>query len=436
MKDLTTKELRTLFSHADALFNKKSFIAHKSFSEIPKDKYFAREIKIGKNKQVYLTDHGLKNFVKVVELLDKRDIFSGQAEFSNIWSAWKATVENWFSDGLQPERGSEVVNAIADRLTPTIRKHNFIVPIFGLELGRNEPFQVGSMSILRDPEPLLDRTGVARNSDDISSIQELNQGNLWLFGSAHGTANVAQRVFSEQATLTVGLIAIAAAARYEGGATAFRIGISMSPEDTLGRAAWMSWDDVENSLTTHYKFARGQPFAVDTELSSVSDDIKMVQLAFAILQKEKKTPLEEAIERAIYWFSDAHRDSSLVMRIVKYWSCVEAFFSLKKEEITHSVSAGLASILVYGGFRYADLSEYKPLKKQISKLYDVRSKAVHSAAHRHVTEENVAQFSQWVAWMIIEIVGLSAQGYTTLAQLKEQVDRLDSISRTIPGEKS
>jgi hypothetical protein len=153
----------------------------------------------------------------------------------------------------------------------------------------------------------------------------------------------------------------------------------------------------------------------------------MIYRAFAILRAPDRTELEEAIARTVYWYSDAHRDPVLVMKLIKYWSCVEAFFSFEKEEITHAVSAGLASILVFGGFRFVPLSEYGALKRQIVDLYSLRSRAVHRGSHQHTKERDVAQFSQWVAWMIISMVALVEQGYTNLKAVKAQTDRLDGL---------
>lgn len=212
---------------------------------------------------------------------------------------------------------------------------------------------------------------------------------------------------------------------YEWGASAFRIGIVMTPESALGRSIWFSWHEKDRDLTTHFASPRGQPFPVNTTLGVESDMVRMIYRAFVILQTSDRTQLEDAIARAVYWYSDSHRDPVLVMKLVKYWSCVEAFFSFQEEEITHAVSAGLTSLLVFGGFHFVPVTEYSALKKQIVKLYSLRSRAVHGGYHQHTTELEVAQFSQWVAWMILSMVGLVEQGYTTLKEVKMQTDRLD-----------
>lgn len=429
-KPFTPKELRILFSCAEDIFKSKSLIAPKSISEIPRDRTLARELRIRKNKHLYLTDFGFEKFMQVVEMVSRRDYFDGKADYSDIWRAWKSAVQDWLSQALMPDNPQEVLDAISNLVTGEIHEHFFIVPIFGIKLESEDSFSLGPMRILRSPISVLKSANVSYEKHPDPSILEARPGALWLHGSAFATERVARRLFSEQTVLVVGLIAIAAAATYENGAAGFRIGTGMTPEDAPGRSVWMSWSQADSHVTTHFGSPRGQPFSLDTELSDRSDAMRMIGLAATNLQKGNKTEVEEAIERAIYWFSDAHRDTPLTMRIVKYWSCVEAFFSLEKERVSQSVSSGLASILTYGGFRFVHFSEYGKLKKQISDMYDLRSLAVHRGAHQHVTEKDVARFSQWVAWMIIEILQLSHSGYATLNHLKREVDRLDAISRT------
>lgn len=428
MSTLTNKDQRTLLFATKRLFSAKALVTPKSIRDIPPKQFLTRELRLAGNRIVFLSDSGYEHFRSVVNILDRVDYFNGEAGFSDIWSAWRTAAGNWLSHGLAPENANEVIQSIADLIVDTIDDHTFAVPLFGIELDGIDSFDVGSMTILRLSVGTLDAAGVAHDHADISQVLESNKNLLWLRGIARGTPRVAQQRFSEQATLMVGMLAVAAGAMYERGAIAFRIGTVMTPEDAIGRSTWFSWRERDRSLTTHYASPRGQPFPVNQALGNESDMVRMIFRAFAMLQAKDRTNLEEAISRAVYWYSDAHRDPVLVMKLVKYWSCVEAFFSIEKEEITQAVSAGLASLLVFGGFHFVPPSEYRTLKQQIVDLYKLRSRAVHRGSHQHTTEQDVAQFSQWVAWMIISMVALAEQGYTTLKELKEQIDRLDAQS--------
>ena len=429
MSQLNDKDKRKLLLAATSLFAVKSLLVPKSFAEIPIEHFFARELRLKSNRRAYLTDSGYAHFRTVVDILDGANVFDGVAGYSDIWDAWRKVVEEWLSNGLGPENADEVIQAIADLVAEEVDDHTFLVPLFGIEIDGVDSFELGAMSILRMSPDVLDSAGVVHSHADVSYILKLNENFLWLKGSARGTRRVARKRFTEQANLTVGVLAITSASMYEGGASNFRIGIVMTPEETMGRAVWFSWHESDRNLTTHFALPHGQRLPVKSALGAESDMVRGLYRLFEILRSDNRTQLEEAIVRAVYWFSDAHRDPVLVMKLVKYWSCVEAFFSFENEQITHAVSAGLASILVSGGFQFVPSSEYNALKKRIIDLYKLRSGAVHRGSHQHTTDQDVAQFSQWIAWMIVSMVVLAERGYTTLMQVKAQTDRLDGMQK-------
>ncbi|WP_162084879.1 HEPN domain-containing protein [Sulfuriferula nivalis] len=417
---------------AKRLFSIKSLLVPKLLSdlrEIPVKQHFPRMLKLTGNRTVFLTDSGYEHFRAVIDVIDKVDLFEGMADISDIWTAWHKVVEKWLSNGSEPENADEVVHAITELVAQEIDEHTFIVPLFGIELDSVDSFVLGIMTILRMSVDVLHASGIEHDHINVPHLLELNKNYLWLKGTTRGTPHVAQQKFSDQAALTVGMLAITAASMYELGASGFRIGIIMSPEEAIGRSVWFSWPEKTRSLTTHYASPKGQMFVVNKALGDESDMVRIIYRTFTILQKANgRTQLEEAIARAVYWYSDAQRDSILVMKLVKYWSCVEAFFSFENGKITQAVTSGLASTLVFGGFHFVSTSEYSSLKKKIANLYSLRSRAIHRGSHQHITELDVAQFSQWVAWMIISMVALVEQGYTTLNDVKMQTDRLDGLA--------
>ncbi|HNG82878.1 MAG TPA: HEPN domain-containing protein, partial [Burkholderiaceae bacterium] len=87
-----------------------------------------------------------------------------------------------------------------------------------------------------------------------------------------------------------------------------------------------------------------------------------------IFETEERTPLQEAIARAFHWFADAHRDPTPVMQFVKYWTCIETFFSNDRDEITKSVSIGIAAVLVFGGYEFVPQGDYARVKRRAANL--------------------------------------------------------------------
>jgi len=221
------------------------------------------------------------------------------------------------------------------------------------------------------------------------------------------------------------MLAVSAASMYERGASRFRIGVVMSPEEGHGPAIWLSWNDRNLDLTTHHKLIGSQQFKINSDILEQFAASGVFARAFEIFESSSRTQLEEAITKGVYWFSDAHRDAAPVMRLIKYWSCIETFFSADNKDITRSVSVGLASVLVYGGYNFVPETEYLSFKKRVAKLYDVRSRAVHGAAYHHVSERNVDDLSQWAAWLLISMISFVERGYTKTGQIKAMADRLD-----------
>lgn len=261
---------------------------------------------------------------------------------------------------------------------------------------------------------------------DLTRVMEATQHYLWLLGSAYGTSEIAERKFHERAQLVIDILAILAASIYNRGASPFRISIVMSPQEVYGPAVWLIWTDKERSLMTHQTIGSFQQFKIDDELVKEHISGSILTRAFEIIESENRTELEEAVTSAIRWFSDAHRDTVPVMQLVKYWSCIETFFSGDGKDITKSVSTGLANVLVYGGFGFVPKKEYVSFKRSIAKFYNLRSRALHGAAYYHVSQYDIDKLSQWVAWLLMNMVSFVQRGYTKIGQVKEIAERLDA----------
>lgn len=426
MGKITRKQQRKLSVALDGFFKPKSILIPKSLDDFRSlSDVLSRELRLDKNRVLLMTDMGMVHFRTIVSTLHEADVFEGLAAYSDVGSACRKLLEKMLIDGEMPDDGGEFCALVQQRVAADIDLRTYAVPLFGVNLVEIESLQLGAMRIVRAGRAMLDAAGVKHDFAAVDGSMEVTKIKLWLVGSVMGTERIAEERFRMQAELAVGMLALSAAARYERGATAFRIGVVMSPEQAYGRSAWYSWSERKRDLTTHYSFVKSQPFEIGVELAQQFDDAGVFQRAFEILQKQNTTPLEGAFTRAVYWYSDAHREDLPVMKLIKYWSCVESFFTANNKDVTNSVSVGLATALVFGDFDFAPVSAYAELKQRIVKLYNLRSRALHGAMHQHVKSKDAADLSQWVAWMLINMVALIEKGYSQFEQLKEQCDRLD-----------
>lgn len=426
MATLSEKKLRTIDFALDRFFTPKAWVAPRSIDDFKVPDILARELRLEGNRTLLMTDAGLEQLRAIVSIIDDADVFDGLASFSDVYSASQDVLEECLSRGQRPDKSAEFVDLVKTRLDPKIDTRTYAVPIFGLELVGVESLELGSMRVVPAAVSQLDAAGVKHGHSDVVRTIEATKARLWLIGSTRGTASVAEEKFRGQAQLAVGMLAIAAASMFKNGAAGFRIGIVMSPEDAYGPSSWLSWAERDHTLSTHAKYLSSQDFKIDADLVRQFRDSGVFFKALALLQAEARTPLEDAIARAVYWYSDAHREAVPVMKLVKYWSCVETFFSAENKDITKSVSTGLACVLVFGGYNFVPRTDYTATKTRIVKLYGLRSRALHRAAHLHVSGQDVADLSQWVAWMIINMVTFVERGYTRIEQIKEMSDKLDA----------
>ena len=102
------------------------------------------------------------------------------------------------------------------------------------------------------------------------------------------------------------------------------------------------------------------------------------------------------------------------------FSCAECFFSGNRTDVAESVSFGLAGTLVFGPHPSYAPVELFSLQARLKRLYDKRSAATHHAHHAHVFEHEVAELSQWIAWMMLNMLAFMNAGESSLTRISTE----------------
>jgi hypothetical protein len=410
----------------------------------------ARLVRAPAGGSFLLSDAGIAALGRIASTIDEVGVFNDSATFRDIEQCSRRIFEELLAEPQTDIDSSTFVERVCEKVRAGIATYSFLVPVAGVQLVGIEVLPLGVMSLAASPNTVVESAGVRDEKDTLPLTRKAVGQCSWLHGRARGTRNYTERKFREQAELSVGVLAVLAASNYSRGAGAFRIGLVMSRAAASGSAVWLSWNDVDLSLVSHHQFADSEELEVSQEFIERFPSPDVVEHMFAILHGSDRTEVGEAIARGFYWFSDAQRDPVPVMRLVKYWSCVETFFSFsasptashlkggevpeQSDRITQSVSAGLAVALVFGGYGFFPPEEYRATRRRVTQLYRLRSTAVHSAKHSHVRISDVDLLSKWAAWLLVSMVALASRGYETLAQVKTQTDRLDRQMMAEPAQ--
>ena len=429
MAELSKKAVRTVNWALDRFYNPKDLKAPKLIEDFRVPNVLARELPLKENRVLLMSDVALEHLRRMVSAIHEDDAFDGLANYSDVYSACKGVLAELISNGQRPDDANELLALMRTRISSAIDERTFAVPIVGVVLKGIDCVDLGMVQIVPASVDYLDAAGVNHTHADVENTIKRTRARYWLVGTTKGTPDVAEDKFRSQAELAVGMLAITAAAMYEDGAEAFRLGLAMSPEEAHGVAGWFSWSGQSKSLTSHFKAPHGQELELSAELLQRVRESGVFDKALSIFESTRRSPLEEAIAKAVYWYADAQREQVPVMKLVKYWSCSETFFSADNKDVARALSAGVAAVLVFGHFRFVPEGEYAKIKQRVTKLYDHRSRALHGASHHHVSSRETADLSQCTAWMLLNMISFAEQGYTRVEQVKEQCERLDRLMK-------
>lgn len=422
---LTRKQTRIIERALARLTGPKTFIDVRSIEDL-EGVTLSHDLQLPDGRMLMLSDTGLEQFELLVSTVHEADPFNGLVDYADLWTASKRTFGAFVASRQMAETPQEWFEPIAARLAPEIRSRIFAVPFVGIELKEIDEWVIGSLKVVCPSIGRLDEAGVDHGWADVASlIQKYRTWELWLIGPSEGTHRVAEARFRTLATLTAGLLAAAFAVMLVNGATDLFISPNMSGHNADGLATWFSWSESGENFSLHQSGRRGQRFPLDENLRSQLAQASVFSTAMRIFESDKRTPLEEAVARGFHWFADAHQDPSRVMQLVKYWSCIEAFFSLDQKDITRSLSVGVAAVLVFGGFSFARFDEYKDLKKRVARLYALRSRAVHRASVNHVTDRDVVELSRYASQLLWNAVSFVERGFRTPDEIKRHGEGVD-----------
>lgn len=426
MVELNKKQHRTINYHLRALFDAKSFepltidAARRAGLQ-----YLTRELRLRTGHSLLLTDQGLASLRAINRVLQASDKYM-HAEPTDVSNVLRRVFVDLLSDALMPDDSHELVALIEARLDRMRHRYWFAVPVNGIEFDGIEAVQLGALKLLRRSTDTLAALG-ATLSDKLDTATHLGKGSC-LVGSVFGTEAYTKRKFRFSAELAIGIMSSVAAMSYEAGAAPFRITLEMSPEGARAAARYVFWHEEKSDITHVRDWSRHQTLRLGQEMADYLQTTPYLQHALALTQREDLTLLEQAIVRGLFWYSDAQRDAVSVMQLIKYWSCAEAIFSGDGRAITKSVSEGVAGVLVFGGFNFKPVEEYGEIVRELTAIYDKRSKAVHDARHDHVTQRDIATLSQWTAYMLLGVLALVVErGYTAVDQIKAQTQQLAEV---------
>lgn len=425
--EMHSKKRRAADSDLATLFRAKELMpAPKAIKEFELMERLYREIATPSGGLIYLSNKANASFLRLVETVEvylpSRDFVSSD----DIYQACKVELGRMYEQEAPLKDIATFLCAVDAALQKQIITRRFYTTVDGLSLSGVSAVRVGRLTV-QTPDLAILQLCVANEAMINGAWGRMKQG-LWVSAEITGSRKYAERQFFEDVKAACGLLAVSLTTVLDRGGYAVRLTPSMDGRVRPSAATWFSIETSSNELCTSSSIKGFQSIDLDDALIEQLHASEWFGELAEILQRKIGSDAEHAVRRAIYWFFDAQADTSEEMQLVKFWSCIECFFSFENTgETTTKIKRGLTALLAFGSFGFVNRDMWQELEKEIDVLYELRSRAVHDARHSHVSERDITTVSKWAAWAILEIAGLISNGYETRAQTKEQTDRLSAM---------
>lgn len=428
---MTPKELRIIDKNLGILFTDKAYKIIKTIDDLKGLGLFPEKITV-KEKELYLSEIGSESLKKITVLILSKSNFKNYLTFDEIYNELKIKIGKALVD-----RQYEVKEFIFDLLSTIelmIVDHTAMYCIKGISINC-DTLQLGNVKIIKKDKLFFDSLNLHKNIHPQSIYENMNAP-YWLIVNVRGSKKVAKQNSLYRATIFEGILNVYAIIFYKNAIQKIRVQVQNEYSNNSKTHFSLIWPSEDTSNAMYYtKFTENQSFNFNQDMINEAKLNLFFDEYSEILDKVEKSEIDESILRSTYWIAESVKDNNNTMKFIKLWTAIECFFSVnshagtfKNGGIAELNATGLSTILTFGPYRLVDHKKYSDFKKNIKKLYVLRSKAIHAGFHQHISDKDLNDLSYWTAYLVISLVALSkVGGYIKLNDIYAQSERLNNI---------
>lgn len=416
------------------LFDKKTLHQPKTLEELRDIGLSLPSIKFN-GSNVWISKLGKKALTSLTDLFVNHHKYSEYLYFEDAFSSIKRLYQTYLSNNNVPSSDDFFGEIITD-LESLIDERTFVGEVEGIIFEDLDYLELGEATLEQFDESVLKYRHDVDEFDNLfgkKTIENLKDKIVFV-ASEKGSLAVAVDKYKQRAKINLSLLKVLICAHVKGGFTNTHINLKSSKSFQYQDSYLIGWSS-EGHLYTSGTANPRRDFPLTTERLKQFDDEGLFQKLSYIANKNGKNELEQAVEKSLYWFSEAQSDGCQASSFLKLWSCLECFFSITSDEITERNARGVASLFMYGdiNMQLADITElqnYASLKSTIKKYYQLRSAVAHRAEYKKIDEHVTVLLSYIVCSIILSITCLASRGHVSLDRIATECERLDKIAHT------
>jgi hypothetical protein len=430
----TSKEERTYKRLVAQLFGKKTIWKPKTIDEIRNVGLSLPMIKVTGSK-AWMSKAGKQTLISLTNLFVKQQKYSNNLYFKDVYSAIKGKYQANLDNENRPANCSFFDDIITE-LDSLVDNVTFVGEVEGLVFEDFDYLEFDNAVLKIFDESMLKHKHEDNELDNLlrKKAVECLEGKLVFIATERGSKAVALDKYKHRAKLNLSILKVLICSHVKGGFSNTHIKLRSKNSFQYQDSFLVGWSS-SGGLHTSESASPRRDFPLTTERLQQFNVEELFQKLTYLSNKVSKNELEQAIEKSLYWFSEAQSDGCLASSFLKLWSCLECFFTITTDEITERNAKGIASLFMYGdlNMQLADIDElqsYVSLKTTIKKYYKLRSGVAHRAEYQKINEHVTILLSYIVSSIILSASCLACRGYESLERLAYESERLDKIAHT------
>lgn len=384
------------------------------------------------------TKKALDSFVKSIFEIER---IKSQCSSDTIYACTKHELETELSSACKSDSlrdFEDVLESLFSRISSEIASYDFYFPLEGIKLIDVQEAELGSVRILKfdrkTMEGVLDQ---CKKEDYYESYLEFAEKNLLdrtcIMCRCSGDYTFSKDLAELRARGVINYLRCLLCVLFYDLIYDNSFRISNIYESYIDSNQVLARRHPCGSMSAHWDETRrpSQDFPLNLERLAELKEKFYLNKFIEILDKDKHTELEGCVLTSMYWLGQAQDEFDYDVSFFKFWTSLECIFSQNKDERIVSILArSIPLLLVYGGYHFISREEIDDTEKTIKRLYDKRSKIVHTGLRKKVSKDELSEICKYSAWTLLSLMQLVSSGCIDCASLNAHIDSWYKVSQT------
>jgi len=418
------KLLRTIKHHLPLLFNSNNYIIPQNIDELKAVDTFSPHLVIN-NLWYYPKDKTKNALLEIAEGMYQLTEVNNISSFDTVYQSIISTIENLIVSGNECDE-NEFARVTLSLITESIQERISYQELAGIELVDINRIDLGVCEILSHKE-FKNEIGryKEQNNGYYETITEFIRNNFddlpVIKASGSGDEEIEEKAHLSKYQKAISLLRYIACLLYELGFYKENISIDLKIRKHPGDGYAVYLDQETKILGMRMFTTEPQTIPISkSALTKIHKEYHFGDL-LEVLNLDVHTEIEDTIQSCLVWIGEGQNERNLDSSFIKYWTVLEAPFSIYEDNITERIARGITNLFANNKSRIIAEDKKESTYKRIKQLYKLRSKILHRGMREVVTLNDLYDITTYSLRVILALLLQRRCDVITLKGLHESI---------------